>query len=280
MDARAATLSPFTASDGENIAVRDWPLPPGMPLRGVVVIVHGLGEHAGRYARLAEHLNTWGFAVRGYDQFGHGESSGARGGLPGPLRLLEDLVDVVESTRQRTSERVPLIVLGHSLGGLVAAAAVARGMGVDALVLSSPAFGARLSVVQKLLLSIMPRLAPGLAVANGLDPALLSHDAKVVAAYRADPLVHDRISGRLARFITATGPQVLARAADWPVPTLLMYAGDDRLVDPEGSRAFAAAAPPGLVTSRGFDGLYHELFNEADSRPVYALLMQWLDERF
>jgi alpha-beta hydrolase superfamily lysophospholipase len=280
MDARAATLSPFTASDGENIAVRDWPLPPGMPLRGVVVIVHGLGEHAGRYARLAEHLNTWGFAVRGYDQFGHGESSGARGGLPGPLRLLEDLVDVVESTRQRTSERVPLIVLGHSLGGLVVAAAVARGMGVDALVLSSPAFGARLSVVQKLLLSIMPRLAPGLAVANGLDPALLSHDAKVVAAYRADPLVHDRISGRLARFITATGPQVLARAADWPVPTLLMYAGDDRLVDPEGSRAFAAAAPPGLVTSRGFDGLYHELFNEADSRPVYALLMQWLDERF
>ncbi len=280
MDARAATLSPFTASDGENIAVRDWPLPPGMPLRGVGVIVHGLGEHAGRYARLAEHLNTWGFAVRGYDQFGHGESSGARGGLPGPLRLLEDLVDGVRSTRQRTSERVPLIVLGHSLGGLVAAAAVARGMGVDALVLSSPAFGARLSVVQKLLLSIMPRLAPGLAVANGLDPALLSHDAKVVAAYRADPLVHDRISGRLARFITATGPQVLARAADWPVPTLLMYAGDDRLVDPEGSRAFAAAAPPGLVTSRGFDGLYHELFNEADSRPVYALLMQWLDERF
>jgi alpha-beta hydrolase superfamily lysophospholipase len=280
MDARAALLSPFTASDGENIALRDWPLPDGMRQRGVVVLVHGLGEHAGRYGRLAEHLNSLGFAVRGYDQFGHGESSGARGGLPSALRLLEDLVDVVESTRQRTERGVPLIVLGHSLGGLVAASAVARGMHVDALVLSSPALAARLSPVQKLLLAIIPRVAPTLAVGNGLDPEFLSHDPQVVAAYRADPLVHDRISGRLAAFIPATGAQVVARAARWSVPTLLMYAGADRLVDPRGSGDFAAAAPAALVTSRCFDDLYHEIFNETDSGPVYALLRQWLDERF
>jgi alpha-beta hydrolase superfamily lysophospholipase len=280
MDATATLLSPFTASDGENIALRDWPLPDGMRLRGVVVLVHGLGEHAGRYGRVADHLNSWGFAVRGYDQFGHGESSGPRGGLPSPPRLLEDLVDVVAATRQRLEPGVPLIVLGHSLGGLVAASAVARGMQVDGLVLSSPAFATRLGPVQKILLATIPRLAPTLAVGNGLDPDFLSHDARVVAAYRDDPLVHDRISGRLAAFIPAAGAQVLARAAQWSVPTLLMYAGADRLVDPRGSRDFAAAAPAPLVTSRCFDGLYHEIFNEIDARPVYALLMQWLDEHF
>jgi alpha-beta hydrolase superfamily lysophospholipase len=279
MDA-AALLSPFTASDGENIGLRDWPLPDGMRLRGVVVLVHGLGEHAGRYGRVADHLNSWGFAVRGYDQFGHGESSGPRGGLPSPLRLLEDLVDVVEATRQRIEPGVPLIVLGHSLGGLVAASAVARGMQVDGLVLSSPALATRLGPVQKILLATIPRLAPTLAVGNGLDPDFLSHDPRVVAAYRDDPLVHDRISGRLAAFIPAAGAQVLARAAQWSVPTLLMYAGADRLVDPRGSRDFAAAAPAPLVTSRCFDGLYHEIFNEIDARPVYALLMQWLDQHF
>ena len=279
MDA-AALLSPFTASDGENIGLRDWPLPDGMRLRGVVVLVHGLGEHAGRYGRVAGHLNSWGFAVRGYDQYGHGESSGPRGGLPSPLRLLEDLVDVVEATRQRIEPGVPLIVLGHSLGGLVAASAVARGMQVDGLVLSSPALATRLGPVQKILLATIPRLAPTLAVGNGLDPDFLSHDPRVVAAYRDDPLVHDRISGRLAAFIPAAGAQVLARAAQWSVPTLLMYAGADRLVDPRGSRDFAAAAPAPLLTSRCFDGLYHEIFNEVDARPVYALLMQWLDGHF
>ena len=110
MQAHAAILSPFTASDGENIALRDWPLPHGAALRGVVVLVHGLGEHAGRYEALASRLNAWGYAVRGYDQYGHGESSGARGNLPAPMRLIEDLADVLESTRLRFGTGAPLIV--------------------------------------------------------------------------------------------------------------------------------------------------------------------------
>jgi alpha-beta hydrolase superfamily lysophospholipase len=281
MSAGAAILSPYTASDGENIAVRDWPLPPGVVLRGVVILVHGLGEHAGRYERLAGLLNEWCFAVRGYDQYGHGESSGGRGRLPSATRLLDDLADVIESTRQRIGAGVPLIVLGHSLGGLVAASVAALSpKAMQGLVLSSPAFDAGLNQVQKLLLSALPRFAPNLGLSNGLDPDFLSHDEEVVAAYRADPLVHDRISPRLGSFIAESGPEVIARAADWRVPTLLMYAGADQLVDPRGSRAFAAAAPPQLVTSCCFDGLFHEIFNEADPQPVFALLQQWLDERF
>ncbi len=239
-----STLSTFTASDGDNIALQDWPLPEGVALRGVVLLVHGLGEHAGRYERLARRLNSWGFAVRGYDQYGHGESNGERGNITGTPRLLDDLADVIESTRTRIPQGVPLILLGHSMGGLVAACLVAlRKVQIDALVLSSPALDAGLNAFQKLLLATLPRIAPNLTVGNGLDPDFLSHDPDVVAAYKADPMVHDRVSGRLARFIADAGPVVIEHAPQWNVPTLLLYAGADKLVNPRGSRAFAGARP-------------------------------------
>lgn len=273
-------LSTFTASDGDNIALQEWPLPEGVPLRGAVVLVHGLGEHAGRYDHVAKRLNSWGFAVRGYDQYGHGESGGPRGGLPNDDRLLVDLADVVDATRIRLPEGVPLILLGHSMGGLVAGRFVAlKRRPVDALVLSSPALDPGLSAVQKLLLSIVPNIAPNLRVGNGLNADYISHDPATVAAYRADPLVHDRISGRLAKFIADGGPATVARAAQWKVPTLLMYAGGDRLVNPAGSRAFAAAAPKDVVTAHCFAQHYHELFNELEREPVFAMLQSWLDEQ-
>jgi alpha-beta hydrolase superfamily lysophospholipase len=276
-----STLSTFVSLDGDNLAVQDWPLEPGVALRGVVLVVHGLGEHAGRYDPLARRLNDWGFAVRGYDQYGHGESGGPRGGLPTDSRLLDDLSDIVDSTRARMHRKTPLILLGHSLGGLVAARFVSLAIRpVEALVLSSPAFDPGLNRVQKLLLAVLPQIAPNLRVGNGLEASLLSHDPAVVAAYRADKLVHDRISGRLARFIAETGPATIARAAHWQVPTLLMYAGADRLVNPAGSRAFAAAAPKGLLTARCFETLYHEIFNELKPAPVFAELKKWLDARF
>ena len=183
-----STLTTFTASDGENLAVQDWPLPEGEPCRGTVLLVHGLGEHVGRYDAVARRLNDWGFAVRGYDQYGHGESGGPRGGLTSDLRLLDDL---------------------------------------------------------------------------------------------ADPLCHDRISARLARFIANGGAATVARAAHWSVPTLLMWAGSDKQVHPAGSRAFAAAAPKAVVHAHCFEPLFHELFNESPelAEPVFDLLQQWLVRR-
>ncbi len=276
-----STLSTYTASDGDNLALQDWPLPEGLASRGVVLIVHGLGEHAGRYDHVARRLNTWGFAVRGYDQYGHGESDGVRGALPGTPRLLDDLADIIESTRVRMQPGAPLIVIGHSMGGLVAACLVAqRNVSIHGLVLSSPALDPGLSAFQKLLLAILPRIAPNLTVGNGVDPDFISHDFDVVAAYKADPKVHNRISGRLARFIAGSGQTAIDRAPHWTVPTLLMYAGQDKLVDPRGSRAFAAAAPRDVVTSHCFDDLFHEIFNELESEAVFETLKQWLDERF
>jgi alpha-beta hydrolase superfamily lysophospholipase len=276
-----STLSTFTASDGDNLAIQDWPLPEGLKLRGVVVMVHGLGEHAGRYEHVARRLNSWGFAVRGFDQYGHGESGGVRGALPSDTRLIDDLADVMDSTRMRMEDGTPLILLGHSLGGLVAATLVAmKKRPVAGLILSSPALDAGFSRFQKLLLAVLPRIAPNFTVGNGLDADFLSHDSGVVAEYQRDPLVHDRISGRLARFIADAGPLVLSRAPKWKVPTLLMYAGEDHLVRPAGSRAFAAATPPGVLSARCFDGYFHEIFNELDTEPVFEELKLWLDARF
>jgi alpha-beta hydrolase superfamily lysophospholipase len=275
-----STLSTFTASDGDNLAVQDWHLPDRVRPRATVLLVHGLGEHAGRYDGLARLLNQWGFPVRGYDHYGHGQSGGARGALPQSHRLLADLADVVESTRNRSPE-LPLVLLGHSLGGLVAAGFVARAIvPVDGLVLSSPALATRLNPVQKLLMAVVPRVAPNLTVSSGLDPQYLSHDRELVQAYRDDPLVHDRISGRLARFIADEGALVRSCAESWRVPTLLLYAGDDRMVDPQGSADFAAAAPRGVVDAHRLDGLYHEIFNELRAPAVFTRLRQWLDARF
>lgn len=275
----AYTLSAFTASDGENLAVYDWPLAEDEPQRGTVLIVHGLGEHAGRYDATAQRLNGWGFAVRAYDQYGHGQSGGPRGGLNHPMRLLDDLGDMVDAARAHTPPGRPLVLLGHSMGGLVAARFVALNLRpLDALVLSSPALDPGLNAAQKLLLATLPRVLPHLRLGNGLQVDYISHDPAVVAAYRADPLCHDRISARLAQFLADGGPATLARAAHWSLPTLLLWAGADRLVRPAGSQAFAQAAPARQVRSQGFDGLYHELFNESPelAAPVFALLRQWL----
>lgn len=276
-----STLSSFIATDGRHLAIQDWPLEPHQSVRGSVLLLHGLGEHVGRYDHVARRLNDWGFEVRGYDQFGHGESDGPRGGLPTPTRLLADLAEMVDSTRAGMASTTPLILLGHSMGGLVAARFVSLGLRpVQALVMSSPALDLGLKVFQKLLLAVLPGLAPNLRLSNGLNAALISHDPKAVADYRADPLVHDRICARLARFMVDAGAATLASASQWQVPTLLLYAGADRLVNPAGSRTFAAMAPNTVVSAHCFEGLFHEIFNELDRETVLAQLAHWLDQRF
>lgn len=287
-------LTPFTASDGENLAFYNWQPEDstkqfgseGAQARGVVLIVHGLGEYAGRYDHVAYALQGWGFEVRAYDQRGHGESGGKPGTLPSSTALLRDLADVVDDVRQQWPE-LPLILLGHSMGGLVAGRFVSlRIRPVDALVMSSPALDAGLGSFQKLLLKVLPGVLPNLCVDNGLDANFISRDPQVVKAYLADRLVHSKISPRLGQFIATAGPATVAAAASWRVPTLLMYAGADKLVNPAGSDQFARlattskAVKPGTVTVRRFDGYYHELFNEQDAAPVFELLKTWLDSRF
>lgn len=271
----------YITSDGQMLVVQDWMPERGTPVRGVVLLVHGLGEHAGRYDALAHTLNDWGFAVRGYDQHGHGESAGKPGALPSDDRLLEDLAEIVDHTRARMAPDLPLILLGHSLGGLVAARFVSLKMRpVEALVLSSPALDAGFKLWQRLLLALLHRWMPDIRLGNGLDPAFLTHDHHIVADYKADRLVHDRISVRLARFIAQAGEATLAAAPAWSVPTLLLFAGTDRLVNPDGSRRFAKVAPQDVLASQCFENLYHEVLNETGTPQVLSTLRRWLDKRF
>jgi alpha-beta hydrolase superfamily lysophospholipase len=274
------------AADGVPLYLHAWPGPAG-PARGTVLIVHGLGEHGGRYAHVAAHLAAQGWAVLGYDQRGHGRSGGPRGGLPADNSLLVDLGLLVDHARSNSAG--PLVVLGHSMGGLVLARYGAEALAaapapwwrpVDALVLSSPALDPGMSAAQKLLLAVAAPLAPNLALGNGLDPAWVCSDPAVVRAYIADPLTHDRITPRLARFIVDGGLLVRRLAPQWATPTLLLYAGADRCVAPRGSETFAAAAPPALLQARRYDGFAHEIFNEPGQARVLADLTAWLSDRF
>jgi alpha-beta hydrolase superfamily lysophospholipase len=278
-------MTDLTTRDGLRLHLEQWPAERAP--RGTVLIVHGLGEHIGRYAHVVERLRAAGWAVAGYDQRGHGRSEGRRGVIAAPDSLFDDLARVIDLLRAQGS--APLVLLGHSLGGLLAGRFVAEALApqpatwsrpVDALVMSSPALDAGMNAGQKLLLAILAPLAPRLALNNGLKPQWISRDPAVVAAYMADPLVHDRVCPALVRCIVDGGAVVRSRAAQWTVPTLLTYAGADRCVAPGGSDAFAAAAPAALVQSRCWDGLAHEIFNEPEREAVLDDLVGWLGGRF
>jgi len=271
-----------TTDDGIVLHLRHWQ--PGGRARGTVLIVHGLGEHVGRYDPVARHLAGRGWQVAGYDLRGHGRSGGARGRIAGADDPLRDLAAVIDALGR--PDAGPLVLLGHSMGGAIAARFVAEGASpasarwhrhVGALVLSSPALDPGLGAGERLLLAVLERLAPDFAVHNGVKPRHVSRDPAVVQAYRDDPLVHDRVAARLVRFLVGAGDLTRERAPAWSTPTLLMYAGQDKLVSPDGSRAFARLAPTAVVRTRAFDALYHEIFNEPEREQVFEMLTGWLD---
>jgi alpha-beta hydrolase superfamily lysophospholipase len=254
--------------------------------RGTLLLVHGLGEHSGRYGHVIQLAHDAGFSVLAYDHRGHGRSPGRKGVLPKTTTMLEDLASIVDMVTVR-----PLVLLGHSMGGAVASRFVAEALTehgeepakwhrkVDFLALSSPALASRLKTVDRIKLAIGRALTPSLAIPNGLDPDKVSHDPEVVRAYKADPLNHDRVTPRLVDFILGAGKVVRDRAGKWRVPTLLMFAGADELVDPKGSRAFVFAAPRYVVKAHEFPGAYHELFNETEPTrgEALAMLREWLE---
>jgi alpha-beta hydrolase superfamily lysophospholipase len=167
------------------------------------------------------------------------------------------------------------------MGGLVVARALAQqACTADAAVLSAPAFAAFTNAVQKLLLATIPKFFPHLRVANGLQLPWLARDAQVVRAYREDKLVHDRIAAGLAAWIMDEGAKAVQDAAQWRTPALLLYAGQDRLVNPQGSVDFAAAALPQFLQTQCFNVMYHEIFNDPEKHLVFNKLTAWLDQRF
>lgn len=267
-------MDALTLDDGTRLHLHDWPV--AQP-RARLLFVHGLGEHGGRYAKLAGELNALGISVRGYDQRGHGLSGGARGAVPNRDALARDLLQVFDAYTSEAAD-TPFL-LGHSMGGLVVVhATVLLGLKPRGLVTSSPALATWASPFDRWLAGTLQNLLPNLPVGNGLKRDKLSHDANVVNAYRTDSLVHNKITPRLAQYFFEAGPQVVANAGILGVPTLLQVAGSDALVNPVGAREFAALAPPQLLEAREYADAYHEIYNEAEPlrTQVVADLTRWL----
>ncbi|MCH8618058.1 alpha/beta hydrolase [Undibacterium sp. TS12] len=271
--------------DGQALFIRDWPLAGSnhQQLQQGVVIMHGLGEHCGRYAHVARFFNALGFVVRSYDHRGHGQSDGASGDVPDSTCLLRDAQVVINDFSQQLSG--PPILLGHSMGGLFAARyALEQLSPLRALILSSPALAIRMSAFQHGLLKVASSLIPGVGLPNGLQTRYLSHDGEVVIAYQNDALVHTRLSARLLTSMLQAMDFCHAHAAELNIPLLLMVAGDDHLVDPAGSRRFhekltgsAVSSAASLYSAHYYPEFYHEIFNELDATRVFDDLRTWLE---
>ncbi len=244
--------------------------------------MHGLGEHGGRYGHVAMVLNQIGIDVWAHDHRGFGKSSGDRAKILDRNSFVDDakiVFDKICADADVNRKGQPPILLGHSMGGVIAARAVTGGwITPSALVLSSPGLRSYLNSATRAAVRGLELVTPNLAVPHGLPLDKISHDEEVLAQSKADPLNHSLISPRITMFIVEAGEAAIRDAGKLTMPTLVQAAGDDKLVDPEGSRQFSAAAPAGLCTLKVYDGLYHEIYNErpADRTHVLTDLKEWL----
>ena len=266
----------LAANDGTRLFVADWT--GATPNSNGIVLMHGLGEHCGRYAHVARFFNDCGWSVRTYDHRGHGRSGGSRGDVSDGDAVLRDAKLVIDDFARQFDE--PPLLLGHSMGGLFAARfATADLSPLRGLILSSPALAIPLSGAQKLLLNTLGAIAPGLGVPNGLQTRYLSHDPAVEAAYKKDPLVHSKITPRLLRSMLSYVEFAQSHAAALAIPTLMVIAGDDHLVDASGSDAFFSHIKPGVGTMHRYADYYHEIFNESGKARVFDDVRNWLTAR-
>jgi alpha-beta hydrolase superfamily lysophospholipase len=264
--------------DGTQLHCADYF--PASPAHSGIVFMHGLGEHSGRYAHLAAFFCERGYAVRTYDHRGHGKSTGKRGDIPNQDSFIDDAQQVMHDWQASSPTSVTRqLLLGHSMGGLFAAKfALSKICALDGLILSAPAFAIYMNFVERSLLKVLSAIAPALTLSNGLKTKYLSHDSEVVTSYCNDPLVHDRISARLLNSMLVTMHDVFSPASSLNLPTLLLVAGQDKLVDSSGSLRFAQVSSENYLRLRTYENLYHEIFNELDAKVVFNDLGIWLDE--
>ncbi len=263
------------SADGTRLHAQWWQ--PAQPPKATLVHVHGLGEHSGRHSHVARTLNEAGYGVGSFDLRGHGRSPGRRGHATFD-RTMEDIAACLAEARDRVPG-VPRFLYGHSLGGLLVLTYVLRqrpdlaGVVVTSAGLRSPVLEQRVKITAaKLLGSALPNIA----IPAGLDDAGLSHDPDVIAAYRADPLVHGQASFALAKGGAAGADWALAHAGNFDLPLLMVHGSDDPIAYERGTQEFAARVR-GDVTVKTYQGLLHETHNEQEKDLVLAHIVEWLD---
>ena len=267
----------FTSADGLRLHERAW-LPEGEP-RAVLAVVPGAAEHSGRYAHLGGFLARHGYAVHALDLRGHGESAGRRLFVRSFGEYLDDVGGFLARVRLAHPGK-PLFLLGHSMGGTVAALyALTRPGPLRGLVLSGPllALGDDLSPLKAALARFLGRFLPRLPVQK-LDAASISRDPEVVRRYREDPRVHH---GAIPAGTAAAGMAAIARIEETEptleMPLLILHGTADRLASPAGSQRLQRRAGSADRTLRLYDGYFHEVFNEPGRERVLDDLLAWLD---
>jgi len=271
-------------SDGLELFSHSW-----VPRQaaGVILIVHGLAEHGGRYADTARYLAGTGWAVYACDLRSHGLSPD--GHRPGRVHVDDfsdyalDVDALLNLARDRHPD-LPPVILGHSMGGLIALSyALDHPDSLAGAIISSPALGTHPDfqppLALKLMVTVLSRLAPRALFSSGLDTNAISRDPAVIQAYVSDPLVSEKVSARWYGTMMKAISDANSRAASLRIPMLLMQSGEDVLVDPAAPGRWAAAALPNLVDLVVWDGLYHEMLNEPEKDQVRARISAWLAEK-
>jgi acylglycerol lipase len=265
------------ASGGENYWQAWLPDEP----KAVVLLAHGVSEHSGRYVHVAERLTAGGYAVYAIDHHGHGKSAGT----PGNIGRLSWVVEDLHTLREQVEDahpRLPLFLLGHSLGGLIALDYVTTKSqaGLSGLVLSGaavdPSVGTKL---ERLIAPLLSKIGPNLEIVDlGIDN--ISRDPAVVTAYRNDPLVYTgKVRARTGAEALGALPQVAERMKSLTMPVLVMHGSDDKLAAPSGGKLVYDSVLSKDKTLKMYDGLYHEIFNEPERDAVLDDVVTWLDAR-
>jgi alpha-beta hydrolase superfamily lysophospholipase len=262
------------SADGTKIAFRAWP---EQGAEVTFAVVHGLGDHSGRYERFARGMAKHGMATFAVDLRGHGKSPGQRGHVDSWSQSTDDVSAFVKHIAAIAEGEV--VPVGHSFGGAALLSTVIAGTlpSTRRFVVSSPALKLRLEVPpwKAKVAPVTSKWLPRLAMGNEVDPSVLSRLPDVVEAYRTDPLVHNKISSRMWTEWLLAARQILDRAAEIKIPFLILAGTDDRLVDPNGSKELHERAAS-MSELRLLEGRYHEPFNDRDNEEVFTLISKWL----
>jgi acylglycerol lipase len=263
----------ITASDNVQLFWRAWE--PDVPARATVCLLHGLGEHSGRYEHVAAAFTGAGLAVHAIDLRGHGRSEGPRGHTPSLVQWLDD----IELLLSRTNPGKTRILYGHSLGGaLVLYFGLHRAEKISGVIATGPSLRiiADVPLWKEFLGKVMAGIWPTFSQPNGLITGDLSRDPLVVQAYIDDPLVHDRASSRLFVDMLGAGEEVLERGADFHLPVFLVHAETDRICDRTATEEFYATAGSPDKTLHIWPALFHEVHNEPEKDQVIQEMVEWI----
>ncbi len=267
----------WMSKNGTRLFGQEWS-PEDEP-KAAIALIHGLGEHSGRYAHVAEVLTTAGYSLTAFDLQGHGKSEGIRGHAPSYDALMDDVSQNLDLAREHFPG-VPVFLYGHSLGGNLCLYYCLSKNGLKGAIATSPMIETATPppAVKLAIGKMLYNLMPNLTMDSGLDRQGLARDPEVEKIYSADPLVHGKISARLALDMLKSGKLLLEKAPEFSVPMLVMQGSADRIVSPRSTRNFANATTLSKITYKEWDGYYHELHNEPEKQQVLKFIVDWLNQ--